>query len=229
MRSKILILIILFSQVLFAKDYEATLGNESESGYSLSVIKDKGREIAKFCLIDPERGFNFFSIESDSAFFSKTEKDFYSFSLKKKLGQPVCVIMADFSTKVIVPKRDWSLGYFFNSLGILVFAPPYLKRADILYPSQTANRFFIEVKIGEKKYYGLLVSDSFIEIKEAKELIEHVKGLEQFKGNPTPILDFPIKLLSFDGKYTRTIYESHKRHKNYTCLFLTGKFKTAHE
>ena len=229
MRSKILILIILFSQALFAKDYEVTPENDPGSGYSLSVIKDKGREIAQFCLIDPERGFNFFSIESDSAFFSKTEKDFYNFSLKKKLGQPVCVIMADFSIKVVSPKRDWSLGYFFNSLGILVFAPSYLKRVDILCPSQIANRFFIETKIGEKKYYGLLVSDSLLGIKEAKELIRHVKGLEKFEGNPTPILDFPIKLLSFDGKYTRIIYESHKRHKNYTCLFLTGKFKTAHE
>jgi hypothetical protein len=219
----------MFSQALFAKNYEVTSGNDSGNGYSLSIIKDKGKEIAKFCLIDPERGFNFFSIESDSAFFSKTEKDFFSFSLKKKLGQPVCVIMADFSTKVIVPKRDWSLGYFFNSLGILVFAPPYLKRAEILNPSQTSKRFFIETKIGEKKYYGLLVSDSLLEIKEAKELIRRVKGLRQFTGNPTPMLDFPIKLLSFDGKYTRTIYESHKRHKNYTCLFLTGKFKTAPE
>jgi hypothetical protein len=222
----ILIIILFIGQHSLASGYEVAKKNDSDKGYIFYTIKKNDKEIANFCLINPEKGFYFFSVESDSTFFKKSKKDFFLFAAEKKFGEPVCAIMADFSTKITITKKTWSFGYFFNSLGILVFSPPYLKKAEILNPSQTSKRFFIEIKKNEKNYYGLLVTDSLLEVKEARELIRNVKGLEGFEGNPTPILDFPIKLLSFDGKYTRTIYESHKRHKNYTCMFLTGKIKT---
>jgi len=224
MKNRIVILLILISQLALANNYETSESNESEKGYTITLIKKEGKEIAKFCLIDPEKGFNFYSVESDSDFFKKEAKDYFAFSKKKQNSLPTCVILADFSYESKI-KKTFNLNYLWNSLGILIFAPPYLKRADFLNPNKKSQRYFMEVKIGEKGYYGILSGDDYFDSNEVKKIIGEVKVMKNIKVNPIAILDFPIKLLSFDGKNTRVIYESHKNHKYYTCFFLTVKPK----
>ena len=225
MKVSVLFLFLFFSLNLLARNYEIAQRSDPGGNYTLTIIKDGGKEVAKFCLIDPDGGFKFFSNKSsknDSIFFSKPEKDFVNFSAVNKIGAPICAILADFNYKSDCQK-GWNFNYFFNSIGVLLFAPSYFKAVDMLSPCKAAKRFFVEIKINKKDYYGLLVSSSDINSKEASEMIKCVKSMKNYEGTPVPILNFPLKLISFEGRRSRLIYESNKDHQSYTCMFLSGK------
>jgi len=186
-------------------------------------IRDNGQDIAKLCVFDPKKTFDFFSKRSDpKPFANNIETQLNEFAKTKKNSKPMCVILAKFteskSVKKIYP------GYFWESMALLFIIPSYFDNINIINTKPKANRFYLKVYIGEKYYYSLLVSNNPISIEEAKNLFKSVKTLTwDHKIKPVPINDFPVKLISFDGGKSKTVYISDSVKGDYTCLFMAVK------
>ena len=186
-------------------------------------IKENKTNVAKIFLCDPQKKLDFFSNQSDPKLFTKNiENKLIEFAKIKKDSKPLCVIMGRFeeseNVKKIYP------GYFWESLALLMIMPSYFDNVSIINTGPRAEIFYLKVYIGEKYYYGLLVSDNPITISEAKIFFTSVKALNlDHKIKPIPINNFPVKLISFDGGKAKTIYTSKNANENYTCLFMAVK------
>jgi len=222
-KMKILLLFLLFGHCGSAEDYRTIQKSDGGRNFVFSIIKDGDKEIAKFCLVDPEP-FYFFSVESDKDMFPDIEKNIQALSKRKNRGQPIAAILADFNHQPKV-KKSFSIKYLVNYFGILLFAPPYIKKISILNPDKFSRRFFVETKIEGRDYYGAIVIDTPLTVNSVKILLKNVRNVGDI-GIITPILDnFPIKLVSFSEKMPIIIYESEKNHKEYSCIFLAGTNK----
>jgi len=223
---KILIILIFLGHCGLARaleKYELTLKSDKNKSFIIYEIKRSGEDIASFCLIDPEKVFRFFSTSSDPDFFkydikNHTENHIDSLSNTKKLGPPACVIMADLKKVGL----SINFNYFFESLGILIYADPYIKRSSIISSKKINNRYFLETKVNNKSYYCLLVLKDASDEKNASKLIRVIKEFNALEFKLIPIVDFPIKLLSYDNRKV-AIYESHKGHAKYSCMFISNK------
>lgn len=224
MRRIVLFLLFMFGYHAIAENYRIIQKSDNNKNYVFSVIKDgDGKVIAKFCLVNPDP-FYFFSIDSVPDLFPNIERNTFTLAEKKKRGQPVAAIYINFRNQT---KVEWSLNirYMVNYFGVLLFAPPYIKKVSILSPSKFSRRFFIGTKIEGRDYYGAMVLDTQLDIGDVKKLLKQIKGIGTV-GMIIPVLeDFPVKLVSFVDKIPITIYESKKNHKTYSCVFLAGTNK----
>jgi len=137
---------------------------------------------------------------------------------KKKLGKPACAIMAK-------PKRSgisFNFHYFFESLGIILYAPPFLKGSDIIGKNNGERRFFFSTEVKGKSIYYLIEFSDSTDIKTAYAFVRKIKGFERVNIKLIPIKNFPLKLISYENGQAITIYESHAN-TNYSCMFLTNK------
>jgi len=215
-------MILLIFQCSLTSAYE--LGKKNNFGKSLSGYKindnDK-KEVAQIYFLDPENTYHFFSVETNQKLFDNIPEEINHISLTRNI-KPLYALLADFS-KPIVFEKKFSFSYFFNFLEILIFAPPYLKKATILDPNYISKRFFMSLEIEHKKFYGVIIFSKAMNIKNVKNIIIETKNLKQSKLKLFSLLDFPIALVTFDDSRTITVYESHKNIKKYSCLFLAGK------
>jgi hypothetical protein len=215
---KLLLLFLLFGHYSSAEDYRTIQKSDSQRNFVFSIIKDGDKEIAKFCLVNPEH-FYFFSIESDRDLFPNIEKNIWLLSERKDRGFPVAAILVDFSNQIKI-KRSFSLKYL-----LLKLASPYLRKVEIFSPKKISQRFLIGTEIEDKDYYGVMVINSHLDVNGAKKILRQITGVGKV-WLITPILDdFPIKLVSFETGLPVTIYESNRNHSAYTCIFLAGTNK----
>lgn len=186
-------------------------------------IKDNDQDVAKLCVFDPKKTFDFFSKQSDpKPFADDIETQLNEFAKAKKDSRPMCVILGKFTESKNVKKIY--PGYFWESMALLFIMPSYFDNINIISTKPKANRFYLKVFIGDKYYYSLLVSNNLITINEAKNYFKAVKTLNfDHKIKPVPIDNFPVKLISFDGGRAKTIYTSDSSVKNYTCIFMAVK------
>lgn len=219
MKKKI-ILILLICQSFLAFGYE--LGKKISFSSSLSYFKiyEDSKEIAQIYFLDPSGKFHFFSVESNPTVFNHLGLGIDTLATLKKIN-PSYAILADFSKPVKVDGKI-SFGYIWNSIGVLVFAPDYLKKMHILNPNDVSQRFFMETEINGKELYSVIILNKATDIKIVKKIINETKGLNLQKFKLYSLLNFPMALMTF-GKKDTIIYESHKNIKKYSCLFLTGK------
>lgn len=209
----------------FSNGYKVLEKKDIEKNYSFFTINYGSKRIAQVCLVDPSRKYEFFSRESDPYFFRDIEKNYFQLTQKYLNQHPAVAILADFSKMSTKKGSSFSFKYFFNYLGVLFFAPSYLKQKEIINPSKEAKRFFVELTINNKDCYGLIVFDNVIHEDKARELIKKTKafGSDIYL---VPVLDyFPLKLVVFHGQEKEILYESHKNHRYYDCLFITGEKK----
>lgn len=227
MKHKILILLILLSHYGLARaleeNYQITLKSDKNKSFSLYNIKKNGEEVASFCVIDPGKVFKFFSIDDDPDFFScdlknYTENHIDSLSQEKRFGPPSCVILADLKKTGL----SINFSYFWESLGILFAADSHIKKAGIISSEKLNNRYFLEAIINNKNMYCLLVLKESCDKKTAYKLIKTIKEFGSINFKLIPIIDFPLKLISYDSRKT-VIYESKKGHAKYSCLFISSK------
>lgn len=218
-----LLLLALFSISVISQNYHISKISDERQSFIIFNIKNSSTEIAKICLFDPKKNFNFFSNESDPFFFSgNVEKKLEELAKEKNLGKPMCVALGSFEESKNV-KRFYP-GYFWESVALLLIMPPYFENVNIINTSEKAKRFYLKITLGDKYFYSLLVTETPLTIKEAKRLFIIVKELNLTeKIKPVPISDFPVKLISFDGDKARTIYASDSVKRNYSCLFMAGK------
>lgn len=214
-----LLLFLLGQYYVSAVDYNVTQKSDSGRNFVFSFIKDEnGKIVAEFCLVNPD-SFHFFSMDSDPDLFPNIEENISMLSERKGKGQPIAAILVDFSHQTNV-KKSFNIRYLCNRLGILMFAPPYIKKVNILNPDKSSKRFFIETKIYDKDYYGMMVLDSLRDIDGVKKLLRKVDNVGKVGMITSVLEDFPIKLISFNNETFSVIYESEKSHKGYTCIFL---------
>lgn len=217
---KILLILLLTCQYFVAFGYE--LRQKTNFGNSLTYyqISDNDKEIAQFYLLDPEDNFHFFSIDQDPKLFNNLSAGIDTVSKLINI-KPSYAIIADFSKKIEFEKK-FNLTYIWNSIGVMIFAPSYLKKANILNPNNTSKRFFIELEINGKEFYSVVIFNKAVDIKNVKKIITSTKDLNVKKIKLYSLLDFPLALMTF-GKNDTIVYESNKNIKKYSCLFLTGK------
>lgn len=221
-----MILLLLIGQFSGARGLTITKRIDNNRGFSLFTFKESHQEVATFCLINPEKKFTFSSTDSDSLYTQNIEGNFLNLTKRNDLSLPVVAFLADFSTPI---KTKFSLNpsFLLHQIGVLLFAPSYLKKVSILSPDKNAKKFFIEVKISDdKKLYGVLATTELTTQQEARNLLKIITELKSYDFDPISLLDFPIKLISFDGQKFDTLYESHEKHESYTCAYLSGKQKT---
>lgn len=223
---KILLFLSLFllGHYGLAENYRIIQKSDRNKNYVFSAIKDgDGELIARFCLINPDP-FYFFSSDNDPDLFPDIEKNIFALAERKNRGQPVAAVYLDFSNQA---KTRWyfNLRYMVNYFGVLLFAPPYIKRVAILSSAKSSRRFFIETKVDGREYYGAMILDTSLDVSGVKKLLKQIKGIGDV-GMITPAMeDFSVKLVSFSGKTPVTIYESEKNHKTYFCVYLAGTNK----
>jgi hypothetical protein len=219
----ILIFLLLFSCFLSAQNYLINKMSDQNKSFIIFTVKNNNTEVAKICLFDPKKNFNFFSKESDPVFFyDNIERQLEELAKEKNLGKPMCVALGSFEESKNVKK--FYPGYFWESLALLVIMPPYFENVNIISTAEKSKRFYLKVTLGDKYFYSLLVTETPLTIKEAKKLfiiIPELNLTEKIK--PVPISDFPVKLISFDGDRAKTIYSSDSVKRNYSCLFMAGK------
>ena len=216
-------LLIFIGSYSLAQNYGITKKSDSEKSFFFYFIKNNQKEIAQLCLIDPDKNFHFFSNESDSLFFKKNaERKLVTLAREKRIGRPLCVILADFE-KVKNSKKFYK-GYFWESVGLLIKAPNYFSGVNIINTEDVSKRFFLKIEIGKKTYYSLMVTESPMTVNEVKKIFISIKelGLSN-KIKPIPLTDFPLKLISFSNEKVQTIYASDSVKGNYSCLFMAGK------
>lgn len=226
MKNKILIILLLLCHFGLARALEKidiTLKSDKNKSFIVYTYKQAGEEIADLCLIDPGKIFNFFSVESDSMFFKRrpyyTENHLDSLSRSKKLGPISCVIMADMKKTGL----SFSFSYFWESIGIIVAADPYLVASELISPAKSSTRYFFEVTLNNKKLYCLIALKQATPEKAARQLITLLSDFKSLKFKLIPISNFPIKMLSYDNNKKIVIYESHNGHKYYSCLYISNK------
>lgn len=212
---KIIILCLLLCSSLMSLAYEITQKNDLEKSLVGYKISDNSQEVALIYLLDPAYSFHFFSVEDTPKMFINLETEVS----KLKNITPSYALLADFSQQVEYKKR-FSFSYAWNSLGILLFAPSYLKKVAILNPEPESKRFFMEIKIADKDFYSIIIFNQKQGIKDAKKIILNTKNLNQQKFKLYALLNFPIAIVLFDKEKIQTIYESHKNIKQYSCLYL---------
>lgn len=217
---KIIILLLLVHQCSVIYSYE--LSKRINFGNSLSYFKiyDGNKEIAQIYFLDPKDKFFFLSVESHPTVFSNLVSGIDTVATLKNIN-PIYAILADFSKPIKVSNRI-SLSYIWNSLGVLMFAPDYLKKVRILNPDDSSQRFFMETEINDKELYSLIILNKNTEAKVVKTIIRETKGLSLRKFKLYSILNFPLALMTFGDKNT-IVYESHKNIKKYSCLFVNGE------
>lgn len=217
-KTGIFFLFFLFGHYSSAEDYKTIQKSDDGKNFVFLIINDENKEIAKFCLVDPEP-FYFFSIKSDEDIFVDIEKNIWMLSERKNRGRPVAAILVDFSNQTKI-KRSFGIKYL-----ILKFAPSYLRKVEIFSPKKISQRFLVATTIRGKNYYGVIVINFQLDVSGVKKILRQITGV----GNiwlVTPILDdFPIKLVSFEAGISTTIYESNPNHSTYTCIFLAGTNK----
>lgn len=218
---RIIFLILLACGYIMAFGYE--LDGKKSFGKSLTsyTISENNKDIAQIYLLDPSKNFHFFSVEDRPRLFDSLDQEITAITKEKDI-EPAYVILGDFS-KSIKFKKTFSFGYAWNSLGLLLFAPSYLKKANILNPSNTSKRFFMEIKIDEKEFYSVVIFNKAISIKNVKKIIAETKNLRPSKFKLYSLLDFPIAVANFHDNKCDIIYESHKNIKKYSCLYLAEK------
>lgn len=218
---RIIVLIFLVCGYIMAFGYE--LDQKKSFGKSLTsyTISENDKDIAQIYLLDPSKNFYFFSVEDRPRLFDSLDQEITAIAKEKNI-EPAYVMLGDFS-KTIKFKKTFSFGYAWNSLGLLLFAPSYLKRADILNPNNVSKRFFMEIKIDGKEFYSVVIFNRAIDIKNVKRIIAETKNLRPSKFKLYSLLDFPIAVVNFHGKKCDVIYESHKNVKKYSCLYLAEK------
>lgn len=226
MKNRILILIFLLSHFVLARALErieVTVKSDKNKSFVIYTFKQVGEEIANLCLINPDKVFKFFSFESDSMFFKRrpnyTEDHLDSLSKSKKLGAISCVIMADMKKTGL----SFSLNYFWESLGIILIADPYLKRSGLISNTNSSSRYFFEANLNNKDLYCLIALRKSTDEKIAKQLIKSLNDFKNLNFKLIPISSFPIKLISYDNNKKTVIYESHNSHKYYSCLYISNK------
>jgi hypothetical protein len=215
-----IILILLLYQCFLAFGYE--LGKKVSFGGSLSYFKiyEDSKEIAQIYFLDPSSKYHFFSIESTPTVFNHLSSGIDTLAMSKNIN-PSYAILADFSKPIKIDGKI-SFGYIWHSIGVLVFAPEYLKKVRILNPNNISQRFFMETEINGKEFYSVIIFNKATDIDLVKKIVSETKGLNLQKFKLYSLLNFPMALMTF-GKKDTIIYESHKNIKKYSCLFLTGK------
>lgn len=215
-----IILILLLCQCSLALGYE--LGKKVSFGSSLYYFKicEESKEIAQIYFLDPSSKYHFFSVESNPTVFNHLNSGIDTLAIAKNIS-PSYAILADFSKAVKVDGKI-SFGYIWNSIGVLVFAPEYLKKVRILNPNNVSQRFFMETEINGKEFYSVIIFNRPTDIDIVKKIVSETKGLTLKKFKLYSLLNFPLALMTF-GKKDTLVYESHKNIKKYSCLFLTGK------
>lgn len=206
-----------------AQNYEVSKTTDQNQSFMIFHLRDAEQDVAKLCLFDPKKTFDFFSKESDPEFFvNNIEGQLDKFAKAKKNSQPMSVVLGSFEKSKNAKK--FYPGYFWESLALLIIMPSYFDEINIINTSPKAKRFYLKVWIDNKYYYSLLVSNNPITITEAKNLFRAVKPLNlDHKIKPIPINDFPVKLISFDNDKIKTIYASDSLKRNYTCMFMSVK------
>jgi len=217
---KVIILILLIYQSSLAFSYE--LGKKTSFGNSLTYFKiyESSKEIAQIYFLDPSNHYHFCSVESNPSFFNHLSSGIDTLAMLKNI-KPSYAILADFSHH-IESDGKLSFGYIFNSIGVFIYAPDYLKKMKILNKNSISKRFFMVTEINEKEYYSLIILNEATDIKIVKKIITETKGLNLQKFKLYSLLNFPIALMTF-GKKDTIVYESHKNITKYSCLFLNGK------
>jgi hypothetical protein len=215
-----IIFILLLSHIFMAFGYE--LSKKTSFGNSLAYYKvyDDSKEIAQIYFLDPSSRYHFFSVESNPKLFSHLNSGIDSVARVKNI-KPSYAILADFSKPIKVNGRI-SFSYIWNSIGVFIYAPDYLKRMNILNPNDVSDRFFMETEINGKEFYSVVIFNEAVDIKIVKKIITETKGLNLKKFKLYSLLDFPLALMTF-GKKDTLVYESNKNIKKYSCLFITGK------
>lgn len=218
---KFLLLLLLSGHYAVAEDYKITQKSDSDKNFVFSIIKDKDNIIvARFCLVDPGP-FYFFSADSDPDLFPNIEDNFSVLAARENRWQPVSAILADFNNQAAV-KRSFNIKYLCDYFGLLLLAPPYISRVEVLNPNKLSRRFFMETEIEGKLYYGAIVLSVPMDASGVKKFLKKINYVTKV-GMLTPVLEsFPIKLVSFISGKPITIYESSKDHQGYTCIFLAG-------
>ncbi|MFZ4632123.1 MAG: hypothetical protein ACOYL8_02865 [Patescibacteria group bacterium] len=221
MKIILILLLLFFGRLYAAEEYEIVEKFDKNKSFIIYSIRQNNEELATLCLIDPMKNFKFYSEESDSSAFVSIEENISSFAEKKYLGRANCAIFADFS-KIKKNKAQFNFSYFWESLGILIYAPPYIKKVGIINSADLANRYFIEISINDKEFYCLIAFKSSVKNDYAKKIVKKVGAFKKLDFKLIPIINFPLKLVSYENKKTTVIYESKKGHNKYSCLFLSA-------
>ena len=219
----IFVLLIFVSFSALAQNYELIKKSDPDKSFFFYFIKTAKKDVAKLCLIDSDKDFRFFSNQSDSLFFKKNaEKKIFALAREKKIGKPLCVILADF--KNARDSTRFYKGYFWESLELIFAAPAYFREVNLIKTDGLSKRFFLKIKVNKKTYYSIMATESPMTIEEVKKIFIQIKefGLTD-KIKPIPLNDFPLKLISFSNEKAQTLYASDSVKGNYTCLFITGK------
>ncbi len=223
MKLKIITLLLFFANLYsLAQNYQISKTADQNQSFIIFHIKNNDRDVAKLCLFDPKKTFDFYSKQSDPKYFDNNiETQLNEFAQAKKNSRPMCVALGKFTESKNV--RKIYPGYFWESMALLFIMPSYFDNINIINTKPKANRFYLKVYIGNKYYYSLLVSNNPVTITEAKNYFRAVRPLNlDHKIKPVPIDEFPIKLISFDDGKAQTIYVSDNT-ENYTCIFMAVK------
>lgn len=221
-KTGLFLLLFLLGCYASAEKYVVIQKSDGGRNFVFSSIKgENGKVKAEFCLVNPG-SFHFFSMDSDPDLFPGIEENISILSERKDKGRPKAAILVDFSHQVKI-KKSFNIRYLCNCLGILMFAPPYIKKVNILNPNKLSKRFFVETKINDKDYYGVMVLDSLCDIKGVKKLLREVDGVGRLGMITSVLEDFSIKLTSFENGAPSVVYESEKNHRGYTCIFLASE------
>lgn len=204
-----------------AQSYQITKTSDQNQSFMIFNIKSNEQDVAKLCVFDPKKTFDFYSKQSDPKYFAcDIETQINEFAKEKKNSKPMCIILGKFTESKKNVKKIYP-GYFWESMALLFIMPAYFDNINIINTKPTASRFYLKVYIGEKYYYSLLVSNNPICVEEAKKYFRAVKQLDlDHKIKPVPIDDFPVKLISFDSGRARTIYTSDNNIEKYDCMFM---------
>jgi len=223
---KKIITLLLLSMVLLAvsaNNYAIEKKTNRDRNFILSTIKNQGRIVARFCLVDPEP-FYFYSIESDGGLFPNIEENLNILAERKGRGRPGAMILVDFRNQEKI-KKPFNFKYLVNYLFIISFSPAYLKKVEILNPHKKSTMFFVETKVDGKVYYGALELQEPYEAHEAKKFIQSIKGAGEIS-LIVPVLDnVPVKLVVMQGEAAVTLYESFPGHRHFSCIFLASEKK----
>lgn len=194
----------------------------TDSNLIYSVIRDSRHvPVAKICLIETDPFF-LYSSDTDPDVFPDIEKNIAILTARKKHENPTVTIMIDFSNQPKVQRSIFNIKYFVRYLMLISFAPPYLRKVEILSPYRSSRIFFIEMKRDKKIYYGAVDFNQQLTDADAKKFINRMKIIGEII-TIIPVLDnIPIKLVNFDGR-KETLYESCPGHNKFTCVLINNK------
>lgn len=219
-----IILILLFTCLtlgLAAERYSIHHQSDKDRNFVLSVIKnEQGDVIGHFALVDP-KPFYFYSLESDPDLFPYIDNHVEALAARKNRGRPAAMIVVDFSNQQKI-RRPFNLKYLVNYFILISVAPPYLRSVEILNPNKFSRLFFIETKVAGKNYFGAMSLNRTFDTNGAKKFIGQIPGAGELSTIVPVLENVPVKLVSFEGGERSVLYESHRGHQRYTCVFLAG-------